>query len=293
MVPRRLGKYHRVAREFRNRTNLHEVSRNALPRVLRIAHALALEAERRGYQVACVRDDADSYGRTDWKPGRDGQLVITINGHLLKVRIWEKGAGWRGPYEHQLRRWKHDREHPPQLMRFVARPKPYDSGATGELNIEALGGSYGRQKSWGDRSRWKLEDRLSNLLYELEGQSAEAEERRLVREREEAERQRQWEAAVERAKRQLVEDHRLEVLRNRIRAWQEAEAIRAYCDAVEARHGAEAIAANPEAGEWLTLARDHADRVQQLPGMPADPEITCDGLKPYLNGWSPYEPRRW
>jgi hypothetical protein len=53
-VPTRLSKYHRVAREFRNRTALHEVSRRALPRVLRIVHALALEAERRGYEVACV-----------------------------------------------------------------------------------------------------------------------------------------------------------------------------------------------------------------------------------------------
>jgi hypothetical protein len=178
-------------------------------------------------------------------------------------------------------------------MQFVERPKPYDRGATGELNIEALGGSYGRQKSWGDRTRWRLEDRLANLLYELEVQSAEAEERRLARERKEAERQRQWETAMELANRQLVEDHRLERLRNRVRDWQEAEAIRAYCDAVETRHGPEAIAADPEAGEWLTLARDHADRVQQLPGMPADPEITHDGLKPYLNGWSPYGPRRW
>src|SRR5439155_16435107 len=127
------------------------------------------------------------------------------------------------------------------------RPKPYDSGATGELNIEALGGSHGRQKSWGDRSRWKLEDRLPNLLRELEVQAVEAEERRLAREREQAERQRQWEAAMERAKRRLIEDHRLEVLRSRVRAWEEAEAIRSYCHAVERRHGAETIAAKPDA----------------------------------------------
>jgi hypothetical protein len=84
-VPGRLSKYHPVAQEFRNRTNLHEVSRKALPRVLRIVHALAKEAERRGYAVACVRVRDDSYGRSDWKPAHDGQLVFTINGHELKV----------------------------------------------------------------------------------------------------------------------------------------------------------------------------------------------------------------
>lgn len=292
-VPARLRKYHRVACEFRDRTNLHEVSRKALPRLLRIVHALATEAERSGHQVACVEAREDSYGRSDWKPAHDGQLVFTINGHALRVRIWEKGVGLRGPYEQQLKRWKDDREQPVRLMQFLERPKPYDSGATGQLNIEALAGSYGRQKSWGDRSRWSLEDRLPHLLHELELQAIEAEERRLAREREEEERQRQWEAAMEQAKQRLIEDHRLEILRSRVRAWQEAEAIRAYCDAVEARHGTDVIAGDPEAAQWLALARTHADHAQQLPKMPPDPDPTPESLKPYLGRWSPYGPQRW
>jgi hypothetical protein len=48
-VPARLSKYNRVTREFRDRANLHEVSRKALPRVLRIVHALSVEGECRGY----------------------------------------------------------------------------------------------------------------------------------------------------------------------------------------------------------------------------------------------------
>jgi hypothetical protein len=178
-------------------------------------------------------------------------------------------------------------------MHFVDRPKAYDTGATGELNIEALGSSYGRQTSWGDRTRWKLEDKLPNLLRELEIEAVEAEERRLAHEREQAERQRQWEAAMERAKRRVVEEHRLEVLRNRVRAWQEADTIRAYCAAVEAQYGADAIAADLDAVEWLALAREHADRAQQLPRMPDDPEITHERLKPFLGRWSPYGPQGW
>jgi hypothetical protein len=131
------------------------------------------------------------------------------------------------------------------------------------------------------------------LLRELEIQAVEAEERRLAKQREEAERQQQWEAAMEHAKRRLVEDHRLEVLRNRVRAWGEAETIRAYCDAVEARHGADTITADPDAAAWIALAREHADRTQQLPRMPPDPEITHERLKPYLGKWSPYGPQRW
>jgi hypothetical protein len=91
------------------------------------------------------------------------------------------------------------------------------------------------------------------------------------------------------ARLRMVEDHRLEVLRTRIRAWQEAKAIREYCDAVEARHGAEAMT-DPQVAEWLAFARAQADRAQELPRMPADPEITPEGLKPYLGAWSPYGP---
>lgn len=197
VVPARLKNYHRVAREFRDRTNLHEVSRKTLPRVVRIVHALATEAERRGYQVACVRVREDSYGRSDRKPSRDGQLVVTIDGHIQAVRIWEKGAGIRGPYEQQMARWRRDREQPVRLMQFLERPKPYDSGATGQLNAEVVSGGFGRQTSWGDRSRWSLDDRLPHLFRELERQAVEAEERRLRKEHEEAERQRQWESAME------------------------------------------------------------------------------------------------
>jgi hypothetical protein len=292
-VPSRLRNHHPVAREFRNRTSLHEVSRDALPRVLRIVHALAHEAEKRGYEVACVKVHEDRYGRSEWSPGRNGQLVVTIRGHALPVRIWEKGCGRRGHYEQHLKQWKDDREQPVRRMRFVERPKPYDSGATGELNAQALGSSFGRQSSWGDRSRWTLEDRLADLLRELERQAAEAEERQRAGEREEAERQRQWEAAVQDAKRRFLEDHRREALRRRVREWEEGEAIRAYCEAVEARYGADAIAADSEATQWLALAREHANRAQQLPRMPAEPQITAEALKPYLGRWSPYGPHQY
>ena len=87
-------------------------------------------------------------------------------------------------------------------------------------------------------------------MRELETQAVEAEERRLAKEREDAERQREWEAAIDHAKRRLVEDHRINVLRDRVRTWHEADAIRAYCDPLEARHGDSPIAAGmPDAAE--------------------------------------------
>ena len=114
-----------------------------------------------------------------------------------------------------------------------------------------------------------------------------------IKPREEAERRRQWEAAMEHAKIRLIEDHRREVLRRRVTAWNEATAIRAYCDAVEDRHGIDTIAADPDAAAWLAFAREQADSAQRLPRMPADPDVTPEALKPYLGKWSPYGPRGW
>jgi|SRR6266536_778522 len=105
----------------------------------------------------------------DTKPGLSARLYDQ-RARALKVRMWEKGAGIRGPYEYQRKRWQEDREKPYRLMLFVDRPKPYDRGATGELNIEVLGWAHGRQTSWGDRKRWTLEDRLPQLMRELETQ---------------------------------------------------------------------------------------------------------------------------
>lgn len=287
-----MTKYHVVARQFRDRTTIHEVSRKALARVLRIVHALASEIERRGHTIECVVARAGSYGRADWKPTHDGQLVVTINGHSNKLRIWEKGCGLRGPWEHQKACWEEARLSP-RFALYATRPTAFDKDATGGLNASILG--YGRrQSSWGDRKRWRLENRLPQLIRELEAQAVEAEERRLAREREEAERMRRWELAIEQAKLRFVAAHRREILSNRVRAWQEADAILAYCHAVEARNGsAAALDADGSASEWLAYAREEAERRQLMPTMPPDPEIKPEDLKPYLGGFSPYGSRGW
>jgi hypothetical protein len=57
-----------------------------------------------------------------------------------------------------MERWREDREKPFGEMLFLSRPKPYDSGASGQLNIAIVGWGHGRQTSWGDRSAggWKI-----------------------------------------------------------------------------------------------------------------------------------------
>jgi hypothetical protein len=51
IVPEKVSRYHTAARRFRDSRERHEVSRDLLPRATRIIHAIAIEAERRGWSA--------------------------------------------------------------------------------------------------------------------------------------------------------------------------------------------------------------------------------------------------
>jgi hypothetical protein len=277
-VPKSVTRLHPVARRFREDTSKHLVSRAQLPRCTRIVHALAIESERRGFAVASVATTGDRRHPRRWK-GDDGHLTISIRDHSYQLRIAEEKVVVRGTFDAETE-YRRSVNYPAYL-KPRARMR-YDADATGRLQIACVGYSReGRPVSWADRRSWTLEDKLPDLLRELEVRAAEDDHAAIERKRQAEERERQWEAAMERAKRRLVEDHRIQVLVDRVRAWQEADAIRAYCDAVEARHGAEGVT-DPEVVAWLAFARAQADRAQQPPHMPAEPEATPDALKPFL-----------
>ena len=67
---------------------------------------------------------------------------------------------------------------------------------------------YADPSSWGDRKRWSLEDRLGQVLLELETLAEEEEQRRLARR---GERERALEAAMAVAQKRAIERHRVEV----------------------------------------------------------------------------------
>jgi hypothetical protein len=216
--------------------------------------------------------------------------VVTINGHSNKLRIWEKGAGLRGPWEHQKKRWEEDRRSP-RFGLYSSRPSAYDKGATGELNASILGYSS-RQDSWGDRKRWRLEDRLPQLLREPEVQAVEAEERQLAREREEADAsadgKSRWSRPSSVFSRPIGAKCSASVCaRDRRPTGSASTATRSRT------RTASAVAADPAASASLAYARGHADRLQTLPDMPPDPEITPEALKRCSGGMSPCRPRGW
>jgi hypothetical protein len=284
-VPQRVARHHPLVRQFRDRSAQHEVSRAALPRVLRMLQALVQEAENRGYKVALVEGRNAGRGRDAWTGPKNGHLLITVNGDTEAIRVHEEGLPSRVYWEQKHERWDGRSVSPPPLTE-------YEVGATGRVVLSIISGwaRPGRQASWADRQSWRLEDKLPEVLREVEVRAAEAEERRQDAARREQLRVREWEAAMEDARERFAEHIRAEALTSEVERWRTVAEIRAYCDAIKERYP------DGESAEWVTWARRYADGLDPLrepPAAPAIPDkVRPDELQPFLNGWSPYGPER-
>jgi hypothetical protein len=299
-VPERVGRYHETARLFRDQTERHEVSRALLARATRVVHAIAKEAERRGWSVHVSPESKNGYGRSSWTGTKDSHIQLTAGGCSFRLRIQEEGVRTRGAWEEELRRYR-DVSSSWSLYRDRELPTgPYDADATGRLKIELHSSRSwlfsGRQSRWADRNAWTLEERLPHLFREIEERVVEAayaaEQERIeaeraaeVARRTAEERERMWHVLMRQAEEQLVESNRAVQLFEQSDLWHRAAALRRYCDAMETAHGA-----HPDTAEWLEWARTYIQQLDPLsdaPVMPTHPVVTPETLQPHLpDGWS-------
>jgi hypothetical protein len=300
IVPAKVARYHETARQFRDRTERHEVCTCAAGTCTRLVHAIAKEAERRGWSVQASPESKNGYGRSSWTGTKDGHIQITADGRSFWLRIQEEGVRTRGPWEEDVRRYRNisssslfyrDRDLP---------TGPYDAEAKGQLKAELHSSRSwlfsGRQSRWADRHSWTLEERLPHLFREIEERVVEAayaeEQERIEAERvaEAArraaeERERMWRVLMRQAEERLVESNRADQLLEQSNSWHRAEALRRYCDAMEIAHDDRA-----ETVTWLAWARTYIqqlDPLSEAPAMPANPEATPEALQAHLpDGWS-------
>jgi hypothetical protein len=302
-VPQRVGRYHEAARVFRQRSECHEVSRALLPRTCLLVHAIAVEAEQRGWGAAAPDPTPNRYGYVRWTGTKHGHLAISASGYEFRLRIQEDGVCTRGPWEEAATRYRNVRR---DIWPYEGRDLPtgpYDGNATGRLKLELFAEGYwlsrGRQSRWADGKRWTVEERLPHLFREIEERIADAlqaaQDKRIAGEgaaeaarREAEERERQWNLLMEQARERLVVASRATRLRAELGAWQEADAIHRYCDAIEERHCGE------DPSEWVAWCRSYAERLDPLsdpPLMPIPPDPTPEALQPHLpTGWSAHGP---
>jgi hypothetical protein len=238
------------------------------PRARRILHALCHAAEAKNYTIS------------NPESGSAASLVITIGDSSFPLTFHE------GSYEVP------DPSGAKYAWQRVTARTTCPSHQL-ELSLEHTYAHRGRRSHWGDRQRWRLEDKLPALFREIAHRAHAEYERRQAQQRNEEETRQRWLTAMRQARAALLEDHRLKALRTQVQAWQEATAIRTYCDALEDHHVTPDMAEATTA--WTTWARAYADRIDpipQNPRLPEPPVITPEDLRPYLIGWSPYEPKR-
>lgn len=274
-VPERLTRPHNTVSALRSEKRL-SISKAAQARALLLAQGLAAEAERRGHGVAL---------------GKDGHhLVITVNGYSEEIKILEQED--RVPHEPTGAELRQKQRNP------WTRIPDFDPVPTGRLTFELDEAWNSRQRRWADGKRQRLEDRLWDLLNEIETRATEAEQHRIEKERRERERQDQWERAMARARARYIEHGLTLQLCDQVDRWSLASRLRQYCDALD-----QLVSEEPpdesSAREWATWARSYTESIDPLreaPTVPAVPDPKAEDLKPFLDGWSPYGPEtgfRW
>ena len=153
------------------------------------------------------------------------------------------------------------------------RPK-YVHFSSGRLSLYAHGGpTLGRRRTWSDCAKTPVERMLNKFL---RGIYSLIEANRITRAEQERENQRRAEEARRRheeeerrrceEEQRLAEQHRFEQLLAWVKAWREAEDIRAFIREVEERATASqgAIAPDSELGELISWARSRPDNLDPI-----------------------------
>ena len=251
-------------------------------RALRLLQALTAVAADRGHAVSFPRSRADQHGYQERDPCH---LRFALHGHDIGVRVVQLS----------------DRsEHVPTAKELADKQRyswthipKYDYTPSARLKFELPGRHEYQQSSWADGGRSCIEDKLPEILRELEFRADAAERQQRAdeerRRREELEEQ----LRIARATTKLIEAHRADVLKAQLTAWQQARQLDDYLTAMHTRitqiEDPETAAA---AREWLAWARAYTVGLDPLSGrlaMPPDPEPTHAALAPFLER----RPSRW
>jgi hypothetical protein len=285
-VPATLRKPHPVVIALQAGKRLSSMDRSGSHRALLLVQALAVEARKRGYSVKETKVTTNPYGH-EHRESKD-HFSITIGKYSVGIQL-------RQP----MNRARHEATPAEQAKaakdRWYDIPK-FDLTSSDRLSIELSGRFKHRRSKWTDGRARTLENWLPQILQEVELRAAAAEHARLAAIAAAAERRRQWECAMERAKGDYTEAHRADILLRQVDGWLRTGHVRDYLDVMQ-----ETIdnIADPDdaiaAKEWHRWAEEwlaSADPLAQPLAMPTIPEPKPDELKPFLKGWNPYGPER-
>lgn len=248
------------------------ISPSLVPRALAIIQALAEDCDRRGYWLDVATD-------------RELGLRMTAQGHLFDLDLYEE--------QDEIERVAVEEVAATKYAWQRVRPQVVTL-PSGRLALRLR--DEWHRRTWADRSRWRLDDKLPAVLAEMERRAAEAEQRRLAGAQAAVERHRRWTNAMAQARHGFIDELNRERLRWQVGEWQLAAAMRAYCDAIDqAAVGADSATQALVLKQWLEWCRAEADRIDPLRhvdqlALERPPQVSLADLRRFLPAdLSPYE----
>jgi hypothetical protein len=287
-VPATLRRPHPVITALQTE-GLPGLDRKVLRRALLLIQALATAAQQRGYTARETKVTTDRYGYRH-RDTKD-QFSITVRGHGFGVKV-----------QQEIDRTRHEptaAEEARAARDTWYRIPKYDNTPSERLSLHLSGSFEHRQSKWTDTPTGSLESWLPQILQEIELRAKAAEAAQLAAIAAAEEKERQWERAMEQARRDYAATYRAQALVRQSAAWHNVCQVRDYLDAMQQKIDTLAdphdTATAREWHRWATAWAESTDPLAQTPAPPTVPEPKPDDLKPHLHGWSPYgrEASRW
>ncbi len=269
------------------------VTRDSLPRAARIIEAIVRHAATAG---VATRDPRT----VDERTRRNGGSVQGWSGHIeldsgeavLRVQVrevagrggekfdWSSGGSFdRKRYDQvqRLPQWQRNRNH-----WFVP---------TGKLELRVARPGYGFDGSkWGDTKSQQLEDRIGDVFQRLGVAQLEAQAANRRAKAAEEERERDWAAAMTRAKTLYRASQEEALLMEQAARWRRQREVTAFVEELQRR--SRGPAADATADEWITIGERVSRGLDPFEALAAPnfSKPTAQDLAPYLDGWSAYGP---
>lgn len=217
------------------------LSDSAKERALRIMDGISTECTARGWTLG-----AD--------PRDERAFQVTTPECTFELTLTEELVAREMPDEEALDAAKYPWQRVPLQMRKVG---------SGRLTLRL--GRYYRYRTWSDRSRWALEDKLGAAFAEMQSRVDEAAAERRRKDDDLLRRQQAWDTAIQQAKAAYVVDLNRRRVREQAARHDEARSLRNYAAALAALAHSRADSADaPSLLEWARAANDEADRLDPL-----------------------------
>lgn len=216
------------------------VSDGAMERALRILQAIHTECVARGWTLRADRNDQRAFEVTT----PECTFELTLTEELVNREL---------PDQEVLDTAKYPWQRVPLQMRKVG---------SGRLTLRL--GRYYRYRTWADRTRWTLEDKLGAAFVEMQSRVDEAAAERRRKEDDLLRRQQAWDEGVQQAKAAYVIDLNRRRLREQAARHGEAHALRTYAQALAGLADSQPGSTAPTLLEWARAASAEAERLDPL-----------------------------